>query len=113
MVKKDGLGKWNYNGSNEQHYRSYHDKAQKMHFEKCAKGATGDNAFVLRRIRSTHPSDPCIRRLVAFVSGNNNGSFLLEGGHSTHSSCIPCMCMAWWVWLKYCEVVLQLITFGF
>ena len=69
-IKKDGLGKWSYSGSHEELYRSYYDGGHKMHFEKCAKGATGDNVFVLRRLRSTHPSDPNIRRLVAFVSGN-------------------------------------------
>ena len=68
-IKKDGLGKWSYSGSHEEFYRSYYDNSHRIHFEKCAKGATGDNIFVLRRLRSSHPSDPNIRRLVAFVSG--------------------------------------------
>ena len=70
-VKKDGLGKWSYSGSHEEYFRSYYDDGHRIHFEKCAKGATGDNVSVLRRLRSSHPSDPSIRRVVAFVSGIN------------------------------------------
>ena len=36
--------------------------------EKCAPGATGE-VFYLRRLRSSHPSNPDFRRVLAFVSG--------------------------------------------
>ena len=61
-VKKDTYGRWNYSGS---HPDSFDD----VSIEKCALGATCPNVYYLRRIRSSHPSNPNFRQLIAFVHG--------------------------------------------
>ena len=66
-VKKDMYGRWDYSGSHPEVFRCSVDDSDEVFIEKCALGATGQNVYYLRRVRSSHPSNPEFRRLIAFV----------------------------------------------
>ena len=66
-VKKDMYGRWDYSGSHPEVFRCSFNEFDNVSIEKCAPGATGDDVYYLRRIRSSHPSNPNFRRLIAFV----------------------------------------------
>ena len=70
-------GQWDYSGSYPEVFRCSFDEFD-VYIEKCAIGATGQDVYYLRRIRSSHPSNPNFRRLIAFVhSKSNHGYFFV------------------------------------
>ena len=75
-VKKDMYGRWDYSGSHPEVFRCSFDEFDKVYIEKCAVGATGQDVYYLRRIRSSHPSNPNFRRLIAFVHSKSNHAWL-------------------------------------
>jgi len=68
-VKKDNFGKWKHSGSHQTPYHVQFNEDGEVELEKCAPGASGDNVFYLRRLHTSHPSNPGFRRILAFVSG--------------------------------------------
>ena len=67
-VKKDMYGRWDYSGSHPEVFRCSFDEFDNLSIEKCAPGATGQDVYYLRRIRSSHPSNPDFRRLIALFT---------------------------------------------
>ena len=66
-VKKDMYGRWDYSGSHPEVFRCYFNEFDNVSIEKRAQGATGNDVYYLRRIRSSHPSNPNFQRLIAYV----------------------------------------------
>ena len=66
-VKKDMYRRLDYSGSHPEIFLCSFNQFDNVCIEKCAPGATGPNVYYLRRIRSSHPSNPNFRRLIAFV----------------------------------------------
>jgi hypothetical protein len=76
-VKKDMYGRWDYSGSHPEVFRCSIDEFDKVFIEKCAAGATGQDVYYLRRLRSSHPSNPDFRRLIAFVHSKSNHDYFV------------------------------------
>ena len=68
-IKKDEFGIWNYSGSHPVAYSVHSDNGH-MVIEKCKTGAVGKRIYHLRRIHCTHPSNPGVKRMICFLSGN-------------------------------------------
>lgn len=68
-VKKDNFGKWKHLGSHQSLYHVKFGEDGEIDLEKCAPGASGDDIYYLRRLYSSHPSNPAFRRILAFLSG--------------------------------------------
>ena len=69
-IKKDTFGKWNHSGSHTIPFHIHIGSDDDISIEKCAPGATGSDIYYLRRLHSTHPSNPEFKRLIALISGN-------------------------------------------
>ncbi len=76
-VKKDMYGQWDYSGSHPEVFRCSIDEFDKVFIEKCAAGATGQDVYYLRRLRSSHPSNPDFRRVIAFVHSKSNHDYFI------------------------------------
>lgn len=70
-VKKDMFGKWVHSGSHPEVYKCSFDELGEVSVEKCAPGASGSGVYYLRRLRSYSPSNPDVRRLMAFIHGEH------------------------------------------
>lgn len=52
-------------------YKCTFDRLGDVSVEKCVQGASGDGVYYLRRLRSYSPSNPDVRRLMAFIHGEH------------------------------------------
>lgn len=68
-IKKDMYGRWIHHGSHTDVFKCTFDELSEVRVEKIAPGTSGDNAFYLRRLHSTHPSNKHFWRIVALISG--------------------------------------------
>lgn len=68
-IKKDSFGKWNHSGSHTVPFHAQVLIDGYVKLEKCAPGAAGPHVFYLRRLHSTHPSNPEFKRMIALISG--------------------------------------------
>ena len=66
---KDSFGKWNHSGSHTVPFHAYVHTDGFIEVDKCAQGATGKDVYYLKRLHSTHPSNPDFKRLIALISG--------------------------------------------
>lgn len=64
-MKKDKFRRWCYNGSHLQAYLAWKSDDGYL-YKKVDKS---ENRFLLRRINFSHPSNPRLTRLLAFVTG--------------------------------------------
>ena len=68
-IKKNSFGKWNHSGSHTILFYAYVHTDGYIEVDKCAQGATGKDVYYLKRLHSTHPSNPDFKRLIALISG--------------------------------------------
>ena len=68
-VKKDMFGKWEHSGSHPEVFKCSFNDLDCVSVEKCAPGASGNNVYYLRRLRSYCPTNHDVRRLMAFIHG--------------------------------------------
>ena len=68
-VKKDLYGKWLHSGSHTDVYKCWFDDGEDVQIEKATPLAIGSNVYKLRRLHSTHPSNPDFKRMIAFIFG--------------------------------------------
>ena len=63
------LGNWEYVGSPNVAFETYHNALEKVEVEKCAPGAYGEIVSHLRCLYGWYPSDPDCERTLVFVIG--------------------------------------------
>lgn len=72
-VKKDMFGKWNHSGSHKTPYHIAFGEDGEIVVEKSAPGADGDadgdDVVYLRRLHTSHPSNPEFHQVLDFLSG--------------------------------------------
>lgn len=68
-VKKDDFGRWNHKGSHPIPFYVAFRSDGTARVERCHERAEGDNVYYLRRLHCTHPSNPNMKRLLAFLTG--------------------------------------------
>ena len=68
-IKKDMYGKWLYSGSHSDVFLCSYSLNGNVMIEKAAPGASGSNAYALRRLHSVHPSNTDFRRVLALLFG--------------------------------------------
>ena len=69
-VKKDNFGVWNHSGSHDMKFESRTTEDGVVEIGKGVLSSGGGwECFALRRLHSTHPSNPKFRRMLAFVTG--------------------------------------------
>lgn len=66
-VKKDDFGRWNHKGSHPIPFHVWFRPDGRAGVE-CCQGV-GENVYCLRRLHCTHPSNPDMKRMLAFLTG--------------------------------------------
>ena len=71
-VKKDDFGKWDYKGSHPVAFHVCFRNDGSICIERCQNEERQGDIFYLRRLYSTHPSNPEMKRMLAFITGMLN-----------------------------------------
>ena len=73
-IKKDDFGRWKHTGSHPVLFRVWYRQNGSVGMEQCqySRSSTG-TIYYLRRLYCTHPSNPDVKRMLAFVTGILSG----------------------------------------
>ena len=71
-VKKDDFGKWDYKGSHPVAFHVRFRNDGSICIKSCQNEERQEDIFYLWRLYSTHPSNPEMKRMLAFITGMLN-----------------------------------------
>ena len=71
-VKKDDYGKWDYKGSHPVAFHVCFRNDGSISIKRCQNEERQGDIFYLWRLYSTHPSNPEMKRMLAFITGMLN-----------------------------------------